>query len=325
MKTFSRYLFYRLKSSALRTLVFTIVSILLTQSVIKENNSHQPNYYYNGVAYESYESCLYIIAFALSAFATLLPMLELSCFKNRRNLDTLYFLPIKREKLALAHYVSGAIQLFVIYTFTYILAFTYLARHTSGLELSYMLPYYFLSMLLGLLMYSVFMFIFAEANNVTDGALFCFLWMVAPFFLLGVLTSYAENSGWGCIFTPINALTTFYARKIEMRTIYNNIAQQIHFFLIWGGVGIASIVGYFISFVRKGAEKAGEISDSWFGYKTLIPICGFSLLRSMEGYSIFSIFILILMVAGYVIYRRGFKFKASDIAMIAGGIILSII
>ena len=330
MKTFSRYLLYRLKSSALRTLVLTVISVLLTHSVIRDNNTPSSYSYLNAYGEEIieyyYESCLSILATVLGIIAVLLPILELSCFKNRRNLDTLYFLPIKREKLAVSHYVMGFIQLFTIYTVTYIFAYVYLSVITSGLALSYMLPYYFWSLLAGLVIYSVCMFVFAEANNVTDGVLFCFLWMFAPYLLLINLTRSYQLHSWGMFYYPLSVLTEFFEDRIDMHTYCEElVAQDIYGFIIWSVVGIACAVGYFFSFMRKGAEKAGEISESWFGYKTLIPICGLSLLRVFGGDGVLSIFILILMVAGYVIYRRGFKFKPSDIAMLVGGVILSVI
>ena len=84
-------------------------------------------------------------------------------------------------------------------------------------------------------------------------------------------------------------------------------------FLLWAVIGVASAVGYFVSFMQKGAEKAGEISDSWFGYKLLIPLCGYSLMLLLgEVDFIVMLIIFALMVVGYIVYRRSFRFKVSD-------------
>ena len=87
-------------------------------------------------------------------------------------------------------------------------------------------------------------------------------------------------------------------------------------FYVWVGIYASCAYGYFSSFVRRGAEKAGEISESPFGYKFLIPFYGVCLIFSVAD--VILVFILPLMFIGYVIYRRGVKLKKSDIfAMIA--------
>ena len=91
-------------------------------------------------------------------------------------------------------------------------------------------------------------------------------------------------------------------------------------FFVWGAIGIAAAVGYFVTFVKKGAEKAGEISNSWFGYKLLIPLYGYSLLLQYDSLDFMTVAICILMVIGYVVYRRGFKLKLSDIIISCLGI-----
>ena len=335
MKTFGRYLAYRLNSSALRTLVFTLLSVLLTQSVIIDELKTTEIKYT--------ESGIYMLAVVLSIFCALIPILELSGYKSRRNLDTLYFFPIKREKLALAHYLSGFIQVFVICSVTFFVAYAYLAANTDIFALEYMIIYYVLSLLLGVVMYSVFMFIFIQANTVADGVLFCGLWIFVLFLVGWVLrteildsfityhdhypTSIGGIENWGIVYSPINNLTVIFQDLIETNRIGSDVyvgiyMRQSYMFFIWGVLGIAAAVGYFLTFVKRGAEKAGEISDSWFGYRTLIPTYGYSLLMLMGLYDGFMIvLILAMMVIGYIIYRRGFKFKISDMVVVGCGIL----
>ena len=335
MKTFGRYLVYRLNSSALRTLVFTLLSVLLTQSVIIDELQ------YTEIEYT--ESGIYMLAVILGIFCSIMPILELSGYKNRRNLDTLYFFPIKREKLALAHYLSGFIQVFAIYSVTFFVAYAYLAANTDIFALGYMMIYYVLSLLLGLVMYSVFMFIFIQANTVADGVLFCGLWIFVLFLVGWVLrteildsfityhdhypTSIGGIENWGILYSPINNLTVIFQDLIETNRIGSDVyagmyKRQSYMFFIWGVLGIAAAVGYFLTFEKRGAEKAGEISDSRFGYRTLIPTYGYSLLMLMGLYDGFMIvLILAMMVIGYIIYRRGFKFKTSDMVVVGCGIL----
>ena len=83
-------------------------------------------------------------------------------------------------------------------------------------------------------------------------------------------------------------------------------------FALWALIGIAAVIGYFYTFIHKRAEKIWDLSTSWFGYKTMIPICTFSLFHmGFTGTGV--VFVMILMLAGYFIYRRSFKLRRSDI------------
>ena len=334
MTTFKRYVLYRIKNSILRTLIFTILSILVTQTVIRDCIDLS--------RVENRTSGLFIFATILGIVASLIPFIELGGLKNRRNLDTLFFFPIKREKMAIAVYVSGLFQVIVIYTVTYVAGALFLATNTDYFALGYMLPYYFLSLLLGTVIYSVFMFLFNEGNTVADGVLFCLLWI----FLLNIAsytvisqcleqklwpTSVAMNlTDWGIIYTPINHLTVLFQDLIEInhpsqwdRSVAS-IKEHSYMFFVWGAVGIAAAIGYVLRFVKKGAEKAGEISTSWLGYRILIPIYGYCLIlltASDSGPSTMSLLAFVLMIIGYVIYRRSFRLKKSDIIVTAAGLI----
>ena len=168
MTTFGRYLRYRLKQGTLRSVVLTLISLAITLSTVEECISRSETIYN--------ETGMYILAIILGVFCTLMPFLELSGFKNRRNLDTLYFFPIKRSRMALAHYLSGAIQAVFIYSVCFFASWILLALNTDCFELGYMGLYYILSLLLGFVMYSIFSFILIQANSVLDGAIFCGLW-----------------------------------------------------------------------------------------------------------------------------------------------------
>ncbi len=344
MKVFGRYLNYRLKQSLLRTVVFSVLAIMVSLSIVDDEAVRGED------LTRFCESGIYILATILGIMCTLIPILELSGFKNRRNLDTLYFFPIKRSKMALVHYLSGAIQIFAVYTVSFLTTWIYLLVRTDYFDLRWMPLYYLLSLVLGFVMYSVFAFIFNEANTVADGAIFCGLWIfvlwAVSYSLLNyiftsningdpsynyrydVLTSLSE---WGIIYIPINNLTVIFQELIEINYkhygIYVDITygerylSQMYMFFAWLAVGIAAAVGYFVRFSKKGAEKAGEISDSPWGFKLLIPLYGYSLLFMTGVEDILTIIIFALMLTGYFIYRRSFRIKTRDIITVACGII----
>lgn len=338
MKVFGRYLQYRLKQSTLRTIVFTVLSVMVCLIVTSDSSS-------STLQENCRETGIYMLAIILGIICTLTPILELSVFKTRRNLDTLYFFPIKRTKMALAHYLSGAIQIFTVYTVSFVLVWIYLLATTDCFKLGYMPLYYLFSLLLGAVMYSIFTFLFSEGNTVPDGVLFCALWAFVAYLVMYVFHSVSRAvidrqvwleleslSEWGVIYAPINNLTVIFQKLIEVNrasdpvaSYYVNYADiymaQMYMFFVWGAVGIAAAFGFFFNFKRKGAHLAGEISDSPFGYKLLIPVYGYGLLLLSDGLEIMSVIIFALMLVGYFIYRRSFKIKTRDIIFIACGII----
>ena len=91
-------------------------------------------------------------------------------------------------------------------------------------------------------------------------------------------------------------------------------------------LSIFAFVGMYLLSRRKKAEKIGDISDSWFSYKLLIPLYGI-ILAYLLGYEsiIVNIFLLVAVFVGYVIYRRGFKLHKSDVIMMIIVAILSMI
>lgn len=334
MTTFKRYLCYSLEKSVLRVVILTVLSLFMTLSVVSGCIENVETVQYN-------ETGIFMLATVLGILCTVIPVLETSGFKNRRNLDTLYFFPIKRWKMALVHYINGFVQVFAAYSVTFFATFGYLLANTDYFALHHMVGYYFLSVLVGLVMYSFFMFVFGQGNTVADGAVFIALWIaaisVASLAIVRV-TTYAGLTGngrinpfekllsWGTAYTPINNLTVIFQDLIEINRdgMYHarsaaRYRSEWYMFVFWGAIGVASVFGYFVTFIKKGAQKAGEISDSPFGYKLLIPLYGYSFLLLIGGIYIIAVPVLVAMTVGYIIYRRGFKFTPYDICLLAGG------
>ncbi len=332
MSVFGRYLKYRLKDSALRSIVMTVVSVLITQSIIKDTTK-----IHFGV--ESASSGIASLTFVICALATVLPFLETKRFKNRRNLDTLYFFPIKRSSLAWAHYLSGIIQMTFVYAVTTIAAYIYLASNTWYFRLGYIWPFFFFTLLCGVVIYSVFIFMFGQANTEGDGVVFSLFWIgtlsstmifAEAFIHAAFHTAVALPTDWGVLYTPIIKLTQVFSYLIninERSTPYTTeqirgVFNHSYWFAIWAVLGALAVFGYIRTFTKKGAQKIGEVSDSWFGYKVLIPLYGYSYLF-ISGCSLefIPISLFVGIYIGYVIYRRSFKISLADIIMIAIGII----
>ncbi len=326
--TFGRYLAYRLKSSALRSTVSAVLSLGIVLYAVADLNK------YAGEYVNLNRTGLYMLAIVLGIFATVIPMIETACFKNRRDLDALYSFPIKRYKLALAHYLSGLIQVIFIYSVNFFAAFAWLAANTTWFDLRPMMLYYLISLLLGWILYSFFIFIFGQANTVVDGVVISVLWMFAAGLLSSAIADTFDinnlNSDLGIAYAPLNGVTELFQRFIEInRRNYSrpNLESKENYALLawligWGVAAIGSAVGYFLTLLRRGAQKAGEISDSWFSYKLLIPLYGICLLIISGGSGSMKLIIFTAMAVGYIIYRRSFKLKWNDCIFLGAALLM---
>ena len=76
-----------------------------------------------------------------------------------------------------------------------------------------------------------------------------------------------------------------------------------------------------LTFGKRRTEKAEDISDSPFGYVSMIPLYAFLLaVHGMEV--IISIIVTIATIVGYTMFRRGIKYKVVD--YIVMGIMLAL-
>jgi len=340
------------------------IALLITITTASESAS---SIKWGGTARTGIES----LATIMCIIASIIPMLETDLFKNRRNLDTLWFLPISRFKMALAHYISGLVQVVAIYTVAFLGHVLVLCKYAEHFRLQYMPLYYVLLLLLGAAIYSIFIFLYGEANSTADGVICAIMWIFALYLLALVaiipIRQYAMEyiyddyfagdkvnpyfnferklsnfTTWFIPYTPVNNLTVVFQKVMEGITVYiedpadvkgemlkvhswptfaDIISQKYQqwYMVFWLPLaGAASMFGYFRTFTCKGAEKAGEVSSSWFCYKTLIPAYGF-VCFAFTGFSGIMFFLVVAaMYLSYSIYRKSFKIRKADIFAMVG-------
>jgi len=344
MKAFRSYLGYRLKRAMLSTLMFSLGALLVTVFYARLSADT-----FMGVrGYVGIES----LATIMGIIASVIPMIENCEFKSRRNLDTLFFLPVSRRDMALAHYLSGLLQMFTIYTVAFAGHYISLLEFAHHFRLEYMPLYYVLLLLLGVVVYSVFAFLFGEANSISDGVICVLLWIGALYVAMTALAypirTFASKyifggydnvvyfnferrlSGfaeWFLPYAPINNLTVVFQSVMRGWNDFNGMEHYFptfreaigrnfpHWYMVfpWLAAGAASVWGYFRTFTRRGAEKAEDISESPFCYKTLIPLYGASLIVLTDGSDGMMFFLTVAaMYIGYAIYRRSFRIEKND-------------
>ncbi len=308
MHNTKRYFTHHLKSVLPRLAVFTIIAVLIT--VMTANSSHSK------YAPEHSDSAYYILTIIIGFLATVLPMFEFSTFNNKRNLDTLFSLPIKRSAFAAVHIAVGFIQLFTVYTVSTVSLYMTHLDYAAYYDFSYLIPYYFSILGLGTAIYFIFTFIFTRANSTLDGIVFSVFWMFNVFLVYSLadyIFKFKTNFDVLMIYIPINDVTTYFQMYTEM----NNISVSFYTFdkvviACWVIAGMASLTATLLTFSKKKVERVGEVSDSIFGYTLNIPLY-FVCLTSLFDDVTATVWLTICAVVGYFIFRRGFKLKKSDI------------
>lgn len=255
-----------------------------------------------------------------------MPAVELSMFKKRRDLDNLFSLPIAREKMLGIHFLTGLIinsSVFVLNVLTVLLGCISVDVDPSALPI--LIPYCLFGLLWGTVLYGFFTFIFYEANTSTDGVLFIMAHSFVLTVFFGGLSLFLDmlNLPYKWLATAITlspAVPLYWISSVcvnvldpednyftvELET-YEGIFATVVFLVI----GIVATVAFFRNCKKKRTEHVGEISESWFGYKTLLPLLLFPLF-TFASFSVISVFALTSTFVGYLIYRRGLHFKASD-------------
>ena len=306
MKGFGKYFRYHFRTTLLRALIIGVLSLLFTAAF-----SRAEYFPLNGGSQGYVRYTFGFLPYLFSILCVLMPALELSNLKNRRNLDTLLTLPVSRTAMALSHMLNGLLQTLAIYSacFAYIWLLGFQIR--EYVSLSPLLPYYFLSILFGIALYAFFQFFFMQANNTLDGVLIGLVASVTGWIVLGRLLNKRSVSplvGWSLF--PTIRIHERCSQILRYGNVYSSVPNENTVLGIWLCIGLLAIIGYFITFAKKNTEKIGGISDTFFGYRVLLPICGFALCwGKLWGLEILG---LIATVIGYAIYRRGLRFKLSD-------------
>ena len=319
MTSLKVYFSYQFKKSLSRFAIMGAISLLFTVLFVDVHT-----YTIEAERYASMS--IGILPMILGVICTIIPILELAPFKNRRNLDTLLFLPVSRLKMSIVHYLNGLIEVVGIYTACSAYTILHLLKYRAYLSLGYFFPYFLLSLLFGIVLYSLFTFIFYQGNTVADGVVFQFIYI---FFLVLIASTVSKafdlsnNGGQFTIYSPISILQNIFVDKIAPYAYSPSTlkSHQLASLIAYGVLGILSVFGFIFDFVKKKTEAVGGISNSYFGYKMLLPVCGYLLLFNLgESIITCAIFVTVIYV-GYIIYRRSARLKMSDYICLIASII----
>lgn len=292
----------------------------------------QPVYRYNGggeYVLKYYNPTLEFSVFVIWFLCFLVPVLQFSFFKKRRNLDYIYSMPISRTEVGAVHYAVGLLEVFIPFTVSYLINFLVFASwRFAANKLLPFIPFYFWCLLFGWIFYSIFCFAFNEANTVADGCVFMGFWSFI-FAMIAAVFDIINMSSYLIPFVLLDEIISYYSSlaqgySVKWPTEYYDASESHlveHITVFFVIVAIAALVYLLVTFGKKRTEKAEDISDSPFGYVSMIPLYAFLLaVPGMEV--IISIIVTIATIVGYTMFRRGIKYKVVD--YIVMGIMLAL-
>ena len=289
-----------------------------------------------GITYETgvHEPMLENVFVELVLLLYVVPVLVYSFKMSKRSVDGYYSLPLKKEKLYFVATMVGLILVFVPFTVSYWGGFlTLLLREGNPYNMGYYVPAYFGGLCIAVFLYGVNAFAFTRGNRVIDGIVF----MAANAFIGLLFIECMEqvidlpHYGWrfantfyfsGSMFTFIGEMTNLIVGQ-RLEADFSNVGWWFGLPIAAGAVCYALL--FYLLRYEKG-ENAEQASESWFGYKTLIPAYIALCLGTGAGEEIYGL--AMLMVAGLVatiVYKRKFSLKLADWAPLAIGLVVGFI
>ena len=331
MKKTIRYISYELKKNIWTLVILTAVCTLFYVSTVS-SMTMQGEYYMEGYGLPEYYICdsqVSTVLFMLGALCYIVPTLVYSFKMNKRSVDAYYSLPLKREKLFLAKSALGLVLTLVPFTVAYWLGFfALLVREGNPYQMTYYVPTYFGALFYGIMLFGVNAFVFTRANKTSDGVLFTIAYAFIGSLIVSwidyaeIIKMYAQTASY---FTPFGGFDRFGS---YMSNLITGDTPEPWSHLAWIISLLYGVVGWFLLFwcvrYEKG-ENAEQISDSWYGYKVMIPLYTAFLLGLGEADPLSICSSLIAAIVATVVYQRKFRFAWKWWAVIGGAIVLGCI
>lgn len=345
------YFKYQLKKQLLPLAVLVISTLVVyVFPALMDNygswNNPQTDYVYLNLHVSN-------ILVALGMMCVVMPIYMLSYKMTKRSADLYYALPLSRTKIFAVHFLVGFLYLICAYTIGYWLGFVIIAVKVKRLFLIYYLWIYLASLVPAFIVYAITAFAFTRANTVSDGIIFVTLLHFVPVLIMSTaetllwrfgITSYINSTSY-FFFAPLDSAgrlisaISYGPEKVSVWTFtFSDITANLAARSVNDLIGClfafiaacAATAGMFLTEKECKAENCGQISESIFGYKTLIPLFTVCLMVSLTEYFTESIALIILAFCAFIatiIYRRTIKIGKRQAIIfaiyVAAGVILT--
>lgn len=318
--------------TAIATAVFAVAALTSDYISIREIAAPGVDGSYSTVQVPV-NTLVHIPAITLCVLCFIVPAMQFSYRMKRRSVDLWYALPIRREKLVLVRVLGGLALVFVPYAVSYAAGVIVIACSENLFKMLMYVPLFFASLPMGMLLFGVNSFLFSRANTAGDGIVF----MLLGAFALAMPMAFADAWLWQSVPNEIDDLLHYitFGPAAEMFMLFGPAIRGAGTNVpgLWLGSvlaaieGCAAYFGLFYTARSHRAESAGQISNSPFGYKVLLPwylFFGIATASVEGGIALTAapiaeyLFMLILAFVGYFVYRRSFRLKLCDLIGIGG-------
>lgn len=255
-------------------------------------------------------------------------------FKMRKvNVDQIYALPIKREKIFLSKLIVCYLEVVIPITLGVILSFLMIVFKEHIFNLVYFIPYYFGLMFLAIILITSFAFLYTRANTFFDGlvnmfAYACVLALITSIIKQTFAISYSRfgDGSYFFIYSPITLFTSWMNNLFMDQNYKFRLATNLSFviFILFGFISLY----LFIKLNKEEpSENTTQISMSNFSYRTIIPLYSiiFTALSIMSSGVLALTFASIFTYLAFVLFKRSFKLSKRDYLFIVIYIIIGVI
>ena len=342
----TKLLRYEMKRNLLPAAVFSAIACLIVGIVYMSSDLFRLMYSpggNGGFDYIPYDSLISAPTIVLAVLCVAVPVMQFSYRMKGRDIDLWYSLPVTREKLTFVRTLGGLMLIFVPYTLSYWLGFVIVLLRENYFALYGYPLYYLASLPLGALLFGIYSFLYTRASSIGDGLVCMAGWTFAlmlPFAFLSVrfprLDLPRSFSVWQLSPFGLLSWAADYFNEFICADALPALLPLAWTIPLAALEGLGAYTGLFLTARAHKAENGGQLSSSLWCYRVLVPLYVFILASSLSANAIGTQLACIagafLLVGGFicfVVYRRSFRLKTSDIITLAvsfaAGILVSVL
>ena len=342
----TKLLRYEMKRNLLPAAVFSAIACLIVGIVYMSSDLFRISVApggNGGFAYIPYDSLISAPTAVLAVLCVAVRAMQFSYRMKGRDIDLCYSLPVTREKLTFVRTLGGLMLIFVPYTLSYWLGFVIVLLRENYFALYGYPLYYLASLPFGALLFGVYSFLYTRANSIGDGLVCMAGWTFAlmlPFAFLSVrfprLDLPRSFSVWQLSPFGLLSWAADYFNEFICADALPALLPLAWTIPLAALEGAGAYAGLFLTARAHKAENGGQLSSSLWCYRVLVPVYVFILASSLSvdaiGSQLACIAGAFLLVGGFicfVVYRRSFRLKTSDIITLAAafgaGILVSVL
>ncbi len=275
----------------------------------------------------------YEITTMLAITTAIIPILNFARFKNKNAVDVYFSLPLSKNSLYIQKLIIGFIEIMIPFTISYFIGFFIFIIRGADFYMVQYIPMYLLLVLASLLMYIICSFFVIKANNVVDSIIFIILYTLITTFIFNGLNNvyyifkgiYFISWRWTYILAPyglMQKIADFYSYYLKIKMPNYSFSDK-DVYILWMFVCLAiqlvlaglALLGIFMHIKKVKNEDVEERSNTWFGYKTMIPILYAIALISIAPYqNTVSYFLMSAIYSvGYVVLIMAAEFRSVKI------------